>query len=525
MLPGRSRFESSALRVPALAVLCALCGAGAAQARADHPKAFRTALEGLKANQLGAADRMFLKDASRPCADQLLNLYELASFYHLGGDPLRSMQLFNTADAVARGYEGRALVSAQAVGRGAGAVLLNDSVTQYEGFCYEKIMSRTLNAMNFLLLGDLEGARVEVRKAEEYQRLERERRQGEVQRAAGPEPGAESASLDNPAVAGPYARMLSQVRNVRNSFENAFTYYLSSQIYLAQGEDGLDDALVEIKRAVQLAPQAPAVLAAYQEILRRRDGSAGLVETRDRLRRMAGASGAGALDGPWPAGTGSLVVCYEAGLVPRLEQVKLSLYAQDKLYNLAFPIYHDFGAPQAPLVLEAPGQKVATSTVLETRTLAVKALQERMPGILTRGLLGAIAKGAIQQEAEEKYGPFAGLVGQVASYVFTAADLRSWLSLPAEVQVADCKLQAGRAGVTLRGPGWTQALTLDIAPGSHTFLFVRAFPGFKRIDVKTFPAAGDPGGRPGPFPAPAAPAPSGAPGAPADRAPAAAPNL
>ncbi|MDR3670766.1 MAG: hypothetical protein P4L36_07975 [Holophaga sp.] len=458
----------------------ALLGLLALPASADHPRDFRTALDGLRANKLGVVDKVFLKNASRAGSDRLLALYELGEFYHLAGDTKKSIGFFNTADAVAKDYEGQAVVSAGATGRTAGAILANESVMKYEGFGYDKVMSRTTNAINFLLLGDLEGARVELRKAEEYQRLERERHQREVSRAGARQPaGAENARVDNPAVQASYGRMFDHVKNVRNSFENAFTYYLSSQIHQVRGEAGLNDAMVEIRRAFELAPRAPGVRAAYLEIARAQSDSA-FEEARTRL----GMPDAQPVSNP--AGTGSVVVVFETGLVPQMDEVKINLFADNKLYGLAFPIYNDFGAPQAPLTILAPDRTHMTSTILETRTLAVKALQERMPGILTRGLLGAIAKGEVQQQAEKNFGPLGGLLSKVTSAALTSADRRSWLSLPAEVQVAKFNLAAGPNRLELRAPGLADSVALDVAPGSHSFLLVRAFPGFKRIDVRTF---------------------------------------
>ena len=127
-LNGRGRFT---LRV---AVLLALL---AAPVLADHARDFRIALDGLRANTLKPADKVFLKDASSPGADRLLCLYELGAFYQLGGDPGKSRGFFNTADSVARDYEGQAVVSAGEVGRNASAVLVNDSVLKYEGFGYD----------------------------------------------------------------------------------------------------------------------------------------------------------------------------------------------------------------------------------------------------------------------------------------------------------------------------------------------------------------------------------------------------
>jgi len=477
---GRPSSGIPALRAAVVAGLLAV------PAAADHPRDFRAALDGLRANNLGAADKVFLKDASRDCADRLLALYELGAFYHLAGDPRKSIGFFNTADAVAHDYEGRAVVSAGATGRTAGAVLVNDSVLKYEGTGYDKVMARTINAINYLLLGDMEGARVEVRKAEEYQRLERDRHQRELRQAgARPPRGAESASLGNPAVRASYGRMFDYVRNVRNSFENAFTYYLSSQIYLVRGEPGLNDAMVEIRNAYELAPQAPGVRSAYLEIARAQGGGA-YEEARARLRE------ADAEPEPAPAAGGSVVVFFETGLVPQLDEVRLNLFAENRLYTLAFPIYNEFGTAQAPLAIRAPGRTYLTSTILDTRALAVKSLQERMPGILTRGLLGAVAKGELQQRAEKNYGPIGGLLSKVATAALGTADRRSWLSLPAEVQVARFNLEPGPARLELNAPGLAGTVALEVAPGSQSFLLVRAFPGFKRIDVRTFQTgAGD----------------------------------
>jgi hypothetical protein len=494
MQKNRSLSGSFGLRAGFLIGLLAL------PAAADHIKDFRIALDGLRANNLNIVDKMFIKDASRDGADRLLALYELGTFYHMGGNPKKSIEFFNAADAVAHEYEGQAIVSAGAAGRTTGAILVNDSVLKYEGFGYDKVMSRTINAINFMLQGDMEGARVEVRKAEEYQRLERERHQREVRQA--PPRGAESARMDDPTVRATYGRMNDYVKNVRNSFENAFTYYLSSQIYLAQGEAGLNDAMVEIKKAYELAPHAPGVRSAYLEIARAQSGYA--YDQARALLRVADAEPAA------QAAAGSVVVFFEAGLVPQMDEVKINLFAENKLYSLAFPIYNNFGTAQAPLAILAPGRTYTTSTILDTRSLAVKALQERLPGILTRGLLGAIAKGEMQEKAEKNWGPFGGLISKVATAVMTSADRRSWLSLPAEVQVARFKLDPGPNQLELRAPGLAGKVALDVSPGSLTFMVVRAFPGYQGFDVRTFPAGGGDFATPRPEPPgipPVAPAP------------------
>lgn len=481
---GLARCRWEGLPRIALCLLVPALGAALAPpARADHPREVRRALDGLRDGNLRRAEQAFLKTAGRPGADQLLALYELGSLRQMAGQFQASLELFRSADAVARGYEGRAMLSAGAAGRGAGALLSNDRVQRYEGSGCDKVLARTLDSLNYLMLGDLESARVELRKAEEYQRLERERHRREL---AAAEAGAGPARVrpDDPAVAAAYGRMFDSVRNLRNSVENAFTCYLTGQVFLMRGEAGLNDAMVAIQRAYELAPQVPAVRAAYLEIARRQGGPAW-----DTAQARLGRDGAP----PGPVG-GSLVVCYQSGLAPVPEQVKLTLPVGDQLYSLAFPIYQAHGPAQPPLELRAAAGRGAgdvwrTAPVLDTRALAAKALQERLPGILTRGLLGAIAKGAVQKESGDRYGPVAGFLAGVAGYVLTSADRRAWLSLPAEIQVAQGELAPGRQTVQLRGPDWTGSVDLDIAPGSRTFLLVRAFPGYRRIDARTFLAA------------------------------------
>jgi hypothetical protein len=488
MPKGPSRPESRLLRLFLLPAL--LAGA----ARADHPRDFRAALDGLRANRPAAMEKPFLKDASRPGGDRLLALYELGTLHHLAGDLPRSIDCFNGADAVAREYEGQALISAGEAGRTAGALLANDAVLRYEGQGFEKVLSRTLNGINYLMNGDMEGARVEVRKAEEYQLLERERRQKEVQKVQNPPRGAEAARLDNPAVRAQYGRMFDSVRNLRNSFENAFTYYLSGRIFYARGEAGLNDAAVAIRRAFELAPQVPEVRASYLEIARAQGGA-----TLDQALAALGMDADGAPQAALPAGPppadpaaaadrGVVVILYETGLAPELDEVKFSLPIENQLYTLAFPIYPPVGAPRPALAVSGPGWTLATSRVLDVRAQAVKSLQERLPGILTRGVLGALAKGEVQKKTEKDYGQVAGLFAKFLSAAITNADRRSWLGLPAEIQIGQAFLPPGRQTLDLvDGPGAPLKVTLDVTPGSTSFLLVRSLPGYRRADARTYP--------------------------------------
>jgi hypothetical protein len=76
-----------------------------------------------------------------------------------------------------------------------------------------------------------------------------------------------------------------------------------------------------------------------------------------------------------------------------------------------------------------------TETLCDVRALAVKALKEKAPIIAARQLIRALAKGASNHAAKKQFGDLGILGMNVLNYATEQADLRSWLTLPANAQV------------------------------------------------------------------------------------------
>jgi hypothetical protein len=455
---------------------------------ANTVKRFNIAISGLMNNNLSMVDKAFLKVGLKSGNDQLLALYELGSFYHLSGNFKKSIDFFNMADNVAHIYEDKALISVNSMRRYASSVLVNDSLMRYEGFSHDKVMSRTLNAVNYIFAGDTEGSRVELRKAEEYQRLNRERHQhkninSKDSRLIGIAANLSSrladsdTDLNESVITRTYGRMFDYANNSYHSFENVFTYFFASQIYLAQGEQGIDDAMVSIKRAYELMPHVPSIRSAYLEIARAHSKHA-YDDAKMRLRIVNDCSIKDSKN------SGSVVVCFATGQVPNMELVKMPFVVSDIVYTLTFPIYNNFNVIQTPLVIQTPTDTVTTTTITDIRCLAIRSLQERMPELIGRSLLSAITKAEIQREMTKHVGSFAGFLAGVAGLSTSSADCRSWLSLPAELQIAKFNLDAGSNKLILQNSNWIESLILDVKAGSNTLILVRSLPGFRRIDVK-----------------------------------------
>jgi len=469
------------LLLPA-ALLGLLC---ASPVLADHPKDMVRVLPAAFNGDLRPANDLLLKDARSPGRNQLLYLYELGALNQLMGQFDASTALFNAADGVAHEYEGKAVASVTGGAGQVGAALTNDTTLPWEGACFDKVMARTLNALNYLALDKLEDARVEVRKAEEYQSRERDR----IRKQVGQAGQRDEAAFARSPVSAQYRDMFSFAKDVRNSYENAFTYYLSSHIYRAQGGAGLNDAMVDLKQALALAPGSRAIQTACLELAAQNGDPAALEDLKARFGVPAWAPAD-------PARTGTVVVIYEPGFAPRRQEVAINLWVGGRpgqgpgdLFSMAFPIYRDFGAYHPSLQIIGPAGSLDTSRITDVRKLAVKALQEELPAILARATLGALGKIQAQKKAEQQAGWLGKLVTQVATKLVTNADLRSWLALPAEVQVAQLVLPAGPNQLTLMGPGWTERLPLTMTPGETAFVVVRAAEGYKTITTTHVKAA------------------------------------
>lgn len=465
-------------------------------------KRFDTAFNGLLKNDLSLAEKAFGKAAAKEGKDRLLALYELGNFYHLSGDFKKSIYYFNLADAVAHNYEDKALISAGDVINNINAILFNDSTLQYEGFNYEKVMSHTINAINYLFLGDMEGARVECRKADEYQRLtydhsikllnnSNSRWINNIQLSSYNEI-VQHSKINNLYTVAKYRKMLGDIKNTDNFLENVFTHYLASQIYLLQGEPGLNDAMIEIDRAFSLMPYNSAIRCAYLDIADAHGGSS-LEKAKNKLKLLNSNINTVSTckDG------GSVIVCHEAGMVPRIEEITLPFIISNMSYRVSLPIYNDFGILQAPVAIRTDSENIVTTTVASINNLAIKNLKERMSPIITRSLLGVVAKSEIQHKLNEKGGSLIGSMAGVISFATTSADRRSWLSLPAEINIAKFNLNSGQNSFTIysnNGPfgfQWSETITLNVKKGSYHFILIRYFPGspgFRKIDIKTFDA-------------------------------------
>lgn len=398
--------------------------------------------------------------------DAILYFMERGRFAQIQGNADVSMQDFAAAMEKIKQNDEKARVSLSNIGANVAATLVNDNAIPYEGSGYERVMLHHYQALNYLNKHDLEGAGVEVRRANAEQEDALKRHEGELEKA---EKDAQAKKVDtqikSPELSTAYAQMDEVAGKVKNSFQNAATFYLSGFIYEAMQQP--NDAYIDYKKALEIYPDNTYLQKDVMRLAKDLNMSDDLESIRARFQ--VDPANMSAKDG-------DVLVLFEDGFAPQKQQVKVSLPVPNVgLLAIAFPIYREKWTPHAVLSVEKNGEPMgATEPICDFRALSVKALKEQVPVITTRQVIRLAAKAVATKEAKDKLGVLGQLGMSAWNGLSENADLRSWISLPADVQVLHMALPAGNHKLTLKQAGVpaTASVDVNVAEGSRTIVHV-----------------------------------------------------
>ena len=409
----RHRLPGSAVLVLAGLVLLSGC-AGDYVARTRH---LRTAYEresyDLALTELDAV----AKQGSGK--DTLLVLLDRGMVLHAAGRWRDSIQVLAEADRLASELD---VVS---VSEEAGTLLTNERERAYRGEDFERLMISVLQALNYAQLGQDEEALVEVRRVNE--------------------------------------RLQKMIVDERKPYEQlAIARYIGGVLYEDQGE--WDSAYIDYAKALELAPG----LGPLAEPLLRLAKKTGRMDEYERLRgRFPDVA-----HEPLGPGEGQVLVVVEAGLAPEKEPADRMLETHDLIQ---VPVYRDRGRPDLARVWVGDGGQRAV-TVTSLADVAKVHLNERIGRMLARQVAGAVAKaglaagaGALTKSKE------LGALTFLLLNTLNQPDLRSWMSLPAEFQLARFRLPAGRHTVTVEAAGLRTERQVEVQPGRVRILVLRRY--------------------------------------------------
>ena len=394
-------------------------------------------------------------------ADRLLYLQEQARLNQLAEDYRRSRELFEKVFTLYENQDAEARFRLSEAGAGTASLLTNDNALPYSGFAHERIFAHAFQALNYMALGDRQGAAVEWRRTALEQRVAEQQRETAIARA---EERAREEGVPLQRYDSHFAGLNTAASGVKSAINNAWVFYLSGAFREGRGE--YNDARVDYRKALELHPDSAMLRADIERVTEKMEG---------RLNDDQGL----------------VVVSFEQGFAPPRREISIPIPTIHGYFAVAFPTYdpRDFTRP-TPLRVSAAGEQTSTQVLANTGAMAARALKERMPAMLVRQTLRAKAKYEAQKRANEELGAFAAFATQIYNLVSERADLRSWLTLPAWGQAARLRLPAGRHQLELSGPGAGASVSVPVTAGATTF--VRVVQPGSGLRVEVMPAQEEP---------------------------------
>lgn len=349
----------------------------------------------------------------------------------------------------------------------AGSLLTNDQTMAYRAPDYERTMLHHYLALNYLQRGDAEGALVEVRRANQVQERALKARADEVRKAKEKSEESEADGEMRQLMSRGAPELDRLIGQVKNGFQNAYTFYFSGVLYEAAGD--LNDAWVDYQRGYQIAPDNQSLQDALLRLARLRGSADELKETEKKLGRKA----------PPPAkDQGQLVVLFEDGLIPARREIFLPLPISTssgdfRTFTVAVPYYDNRASDTGPLTVSVGKQAGRTSSLVRLESLAAKDLQERLPGMLTRQALRLVAKEQLRRSAAKEGGDVGNILVGIFNTLSERADTRSWLTLPAEASSWQGMVPAGEVQLQLGAGSAMRTLPLTVYAGRTTLVWVQ----------------------------------------------------
>lgn len=396
--------------------------------------------------------------------DHICYALEDGTLNQLAGQYAQSSKIFAEIEDLMKQNDQRAMISIGKTLQQISAGTINDKTIAYEGAGFERVFMHSLEALNYVMQQDTQGARVEIKKGYQAASRIREYKAREIEELD-KQPKNQGFNQDQ-AFSSANQQLQSQawwndLQNAANvihdPYQNGFAYYLSSLVYEANGDYG--DAFIDCKSAYNLIPNCPAVRA---DVCRLADKT-GMADEKQKYVQACGEPPARLEK------SGDVAVVFQCGLAAQKNEFKIRVAfpvwkrGRDGAPPEIIPVMQSMAVPYYLLIpTAAAGLEVAedgkalgrTALAVNMDALALRELRDEYPAILTRAILrvgvrvvGQVA--AIEGSNNANDALLFSIAISALSDVLEQADLRAWLTRPANVQVARINLPAGNHNLSL----------------------------------------------------------------------------
>jgi len=347
-------------------------------------------------------------------------------------------------------------------------LLLNDAVVDYHATIADGIMVNTYKAIDYMALGDKDGARIEFNRAIDRQRRakelyskiiqkerlaikEREKQENKQLNKKLNKTKQKSSSLNidktikNPKLSKTIYNRYSALKyyKVYPSFINPFTNYLAGVFFATQGDYAKAKYL--LKETHKMLPKNKIVKNDYLNLKRGKKSN-------------------------------NIWIIYSNGLAPKKEEFKVNIPLFSFTNKL---IYTGIALPKLkmqPLATKNLSIFHNNKLIAKTKTLTsmdkviITEFKYKYNDIITRAVFGAIIKTLVQYEVRKEAGEWAGLATGFLQNALTKADTRTWSNLPKEFQIAKVKMPKD---AKLKLKVASQTLNIDFKNAKNAIIFVK----------------------------------------------------
>ncbi len=375
-----------------------------------------------------------------PVAGDILDNLEKGRVYFLNEQYADSKGMFERSDIAIKEQQSKAVISVTETATSVGSLAVNDNLNDYQPADYELAFLHLYLGLNYVHSNDLEGALVEMRRANQVQEQAKASREAELQRAQQDmKENGVSANLGSVLAKYPDAGKKLQ------AVQNGYLFYLSALLYEASND--LNSAYVDYRRALAVAPENKAVISGTVRVAKR----LGMNQDLALLTKQYGSIPA------LQAGQGRVIILDEQGIVQAMDSWRLSLPLYDSrgngaLYSLALPYYKDRVAPQR-FNLQLNGSGVDSDPLVDVNLMAQRNLSEKISTIVMRQALRVIAKEQLRRNTA-KNNDVGNLVVNIWNTLTEQPDTRSWITLPASVQSTSQVVSAGEQTIAVGGKSY-----------------------------------------------------------------------
>ncbi|MDD5211067.1 MAG: hypothetical protein PHV62_01520 [Sulfuricurvum sp.] len=335
----------------------------------------------------------------------------LARLQQANGDFTTSIQSFEAAYAILDEYENRATISLRNVGAFIGSTLMSKGSESYYGKGYERTLMHTLNALNYMMLSDFEGAAVEMRRMEQRQEFWLKESEAKIKEASEEKEKARRQGNDTTGIPANYslAAMLEDqdVRALTNNYQDPFSYALSSIIMdiSDQGAASGNSGEISLKRALALNPDVSKAFASLPN-------SASIQNNKMNVTIIV-------LTGEAPA--------------LKIEKIRFPILHGAVYSSIDLPSYTSPSNDISNVTIQTDKLQLQPPRLLKADLMAYKTLKDELPGELAKSVVRATTKAIAAKQASDHFGNLGGLVASLlfdvgSSYVDSG--FRNWEVMP-----------------------------------------------------------------------------------------------